>query len=292
MAITQIRKTQLAGVLNVGENGEEFIRIIMSMAMDFTAHDRRPAGSITSSILNMINLGQWLKTMHGNLRLPPEYQNLVDESWLNFTHFARLDEQYTKRKKKQLPHSGLVQAFTRQCALLGTVNQMLKDGLIVAYWSGDRNNPPRLDQIFEHWRIFALPWQVKFRSTGTNNFNHIKKTDLSGAVEKLKIEDLKQQPPAPMNIGIFYNVSATQPEITLHQSQKHLTIYVGGHHVDQYPLIDQLKPSMAGDTLVGLLGPAAHAAPRDKLKAGSDAWRNTYFSQGGKLYMLPKEPPT
>jgi hypothetical protein len=262
----------------------------MTMAMDFTAYDCRPPGIIKTTILNMINLGKWLRNMHGELNLPPEYQELVDGSWLNFTHFARLDEQYTKKKKKKLPRQGLVQAFTRQSALLGVVNQMLVDLIVIAYWSGD-HNPPRLDELFEPWRVFPFACQIRYRSNSQEQFNHIKKKDLCAVVEKLKPSELKQTPPAPLNFGIFYNVSDTKRETSTYKSPGYLTIYVGGHHDDQYPILQRLGPSTAGDTLIGLLGPAAHRVIRDRSHAGSDAWRDSYFLRGGKLYILPKAPP-
>jgi hypothetical protein len=154
---------QLNGI-NIGESGEEYVRTILSLSSDVTAALSNPisqyqfyrciqklvdhsSNAIASNDnadqkhqimlrrLDPIRLSDFLTVLLGK-NLDPKLLATTENYWINFTHFTRLVQQFNPRDNpSEMPLSYLVEMWTRQTAILGSVNQAYRDAVLPVLYS-------------------------------------------------------------------------------------------------------------------------------------------------------------
>jgi hypothetical protein len=144
--------------LHLGENGEELARLLMSYAMDRSVKNAKTSDKSVSltNELNFVKVTDFLQELLGPMDWSEDLLNWANTHWLNFTHYARLAERFTL--DDVAPPTLLPQAWTRQVALLGIVNQQDVDCVVPAYFSA---TPPTGD--FRPDQVDVIAVQVKNR---------------------------------------------------------------------------------------------------------------------------------
>jgi hypothetical protein len=269
--------------LNIGENGEETIRILMTASLDIVAARNAPQlSALLRPATPMENLLSWLTELHGYLDIPENYRQTFSKSWVNFTHFARLDEQHTT--SNPMPYHTIVQAWTRQCALLGTVNQSSTTGGVPFIYTGKSKRPGTDEPIeYGHMGMFSF-WiktscdQVEREETSASN--------LGSTIKLFKLSALQEakQPPSPLQFGIFYDLTGP-PEKESSLGEDYLTIRVGGYDQDTFPLMQRWDATTRED-LIGFIGHVKAYADRKRYSSNTEEWRDTFFRTGARQYTL------
>lgn len=119
--------------LHHGENGEELARLLMSYAMDRSVQKTSDQSVGHRNARDFVKVTDFLQELLGPTEWSKDLLEWADTHWLNFTHYARLTERFTS--DDVAPPTLLPQAWTRQAALLGIVNQQDVDCVIPAYYS-------------------------------------------------------------------------------------------------------------------------------------------------------------
>ncbi|PWN53003.1 hypothetical protein IE53DRAFT_384525 [Violaceomyces palustris] len=179
-AIRLIAKERGRFGLDLGKEGEEGFRILMSMATDLVVADAVSQASLKTRLpLNgpdlfeikcaPISLWDWLRQMFalvpiGEQALPDEYLQLrrwSAKTYLNFTHFSRRAELVAKPDTGDgLGIVSLCEYWVRQTAILGPDTQPGWDVLIPIYTSETK---PGLDHFFDPNQLSYVAIQVKNR---------------------------------------------------------------------------------------------------------------------------------
>jgi len=281
-AVITIRNKQAAGCLILGENGQEFSCISMTIAADLVAasnvavvDERR-----LSAHLMMFNLHEWLTQLYGPLDLPEHYQKLVKESWMNFTHFVRLGEQYKSGNRFGRHH--LLQLWSRQGVGIGVSNQADWDKLVPFYRAGP--TMPNLDDKFDPSKLHCLLIQDK------NGSKYSANTSKWHAAKSRKTIDLKPsdfngnwQP----NLDMFLFVDLASPTQTNYYEGegKHkgtYYVYLGGSDAARYPFM-KAWDSKAIEAMIGMLGPHTSATKRsNRPPMGSQEWRDMHWGMAAQ----------
>jgi hypothetical protein len=256
LAIEMICAQAGASHLYIGEAGEEFVRIILTMGLDFSVE--APVAAIptrsTKAVpylpehLELISIEMWLSTIVGvetfRKTFPAEFRTWARCHWMNFTHWLRLNSQCTA--ESPLTHSTIVQAWTRQTALLGIANQPDWDTLIASYQSSGR---PRANEVFDPSRIVPIIVQTRTQRSYTSS-----ELDWS--------KDFGKTVATPQEIG----KKLIRLNVRLDLRGRHLVhytkndeldhcIYIGGHGPDTFNLISRLTEASqsALPVLIGAL---------------------------------------
>ena len=157
-AIRHIKKAKAEYGLEVGEAGEEIVRLLISAAMDLCWADR--AKEECSPFLRLVNLKDFLRKLFVKGKHEPEEFRPVlawaAEYWLNFTHIIESAE--TFHADAPLKRAGVSEAWLRQGAILGPKNQAGWDLLLPIYKSA---TTPLMGEIFEHESLSFVPIQTK-----------------------------------------------------------------------------------------------------------------------------------
>jgi hypothetical protein len=145
--------------LLVGEAGEELARLFITISGDLCSKSTGP-----------IRLDRWLEQLFPPMGNPKAIQ-WAAEHWLNFTHFTKSSCYFTQAGPK-MTQSVLVEAWTRQTAILGQPRQEDWDIIVPIYHSATPLN--NADQ-FDPRKISYIPIQVKNQVSGctagaTTNF--------------------------------------------------------------------------------------------------------------------------
>ncbi|SPO20527.1 uncharacterized protein UTRI_00003 [Ustilago trichophora] len=158
---------QTVGLL-LGEEGEECVRLLCSLASDLAAAHRvaqRGDQALQSDLdaltdqCNPVCLADWLKQLLKVENLSGELLSWALSYYLNFTHYLEL---------QHWVHPGLmdptllVEAWWRQVAIYGNTNQPGWDLLIPIYHS---EQPTQLSDTFEPSRLSYVALQVKNSTT-------------------------------------------------------------------------------------------------------------------------------
>jgi hypothetical protein len=121
--------------LHHSRNGEELAQLLMSYAMDRSVKNAKPSvdrlGQKNAS--TFVKVTDFLQELLGPTEWSDDLLEWADTHWLNFTHYARLAERFTL--DDVAPPTLLPQAWTRQAALLGSVDQQDVDCVIPVYYS-------------------------------------------------------------------------------------------------------------------------------------------------------------
>lgn len=169
-------------LLNVGEGGEEYARMMLSMATDFTVSSTKRFNTPTDTI---INLWDWLVTLFGTSNSAKissrfsrqrrsenaEFQSWAENHWLNYTHYMRLERQF--QSSNSAPHALLIQAWTRQVGLLGVSNQKDWD-IIIPILYFPRHAKPTMSATFVAGDLTSLAIQIKNSSPYTKTMGYPK----------------------------------------------------------------------------------------------------------------------
>ncbi|SPO25630.1 uncharacterized protein UTRI_10115 [Ustilago trichophora] len=158
---------QTVGLL-LGEEGEECVRLLCSLANDLAAAHRVAQRGDQASRSNLdalraqcdpVCLADWLKQLLKVENLSGELLLWASSYYLNFTHYLEL---------QHWVHPGLmdplllVEAWWRQVAIYGNTTQPGWDLLIPIYHS---EQPPQLSDNFEPSRLSYVALQVKNSTT-------------------------------------------------------------------------------------------------------------------------------
>ncbi|SPO28271.1 uncharacterized protein UTRI_10202 [Ustilago trichophora] len=158
---------QTVGLL-LGEEGEECVRLLCSLASDLAAAGRvaQLGDQASQSDLDALRaqcdpvcLADWLKQLLKVENLSGELLSWASSYYLNFTHYLEL---------QHWVHPGLmdplllVEAWWRQVAIYGNTTQPGWDLLIPIYHS---EQPPQLSDSFEPSRLSYVALQVKNSTT-------------------------------------------------------------------------------------------------------------------------------
>jgi hypothetical protein len=265
--------------LTIGENGEEFVRMLFTIAMDLQALES-PEGNLQVNFptrLPVINLGKLLDSIFGTLPIEDAgpHRSMIDNSWVNFTHFLRVSTQFNE--KNPCSTLDLVYFWSRQAAAIGTVNQEAWDILIPIYHTGS-NTPPLLDEFFKHENMRFVLIQVKVDRTQT--LTQAMKPDYERAMRN------ETAPKGSPSLCLFVNL-ARDFENELQRKEEMLLVYLAGHNTQRFPLIGEfdLEIRMA---LLGLIGRRANTRQAfQNAVEGSEEWAemNARLGQDGRWFM-------
>lgn len=285
-AVIMIRNRQAAGCLILGENGEEFSCISMTIAADLVAvsnvamsdEERLPAH------LSMINLHEWLERLYGPLDLPPQYEELAKESWMNFTHFVRLGEQYQSDSRFRRHH--LLQLWSRQGVGISVSNQKDWDKSVPFYRAGPTR--PLLDDKFDPSKLHCLLIQDKNGSKYSGQTSRWHFAESSKTID-LKPSELNGSWQPNPNMFLFVDLaSSTQTAYHLGKDKQEGTfyIYLGGSDAARYPFMKtwhNKDDHKAIEAMVGMLGPHISAMKHfERPPLGSQEWRDMHWSMAAQ----------
>lgn len=241
-----------ANDLHVGENGEEFIRILMSIAMDMVQPSKIQAG--------MVRVQDWLEQLFGpKVSDTSDIQAWSKNRWINFTHFARRNVQYTESKPMSREH--FAQMWTRQVAILGVSNQEKWDILIVSLFSEE---VPTLDQLLQVENLCPILIQTKLRSAHSP-LPEDRLTELGRSTYSKDAVPL-----GSLNIYASLTPRKIQWEHAVKSDPRDtLSLYIGGSGEASYPIIGKLE-SPAQNVLQRLIGVKKYP-PNFEEENGADA---------------------
>jgi hypothetical protein len=138
--------------LETGRSGEEFTRIMLSLAADGAATGWQDQHR-QQNTLSPITVSSWLKALLSKINdehigdAKQIYQDLLawgDGCLINFTHFLTMAKPFNEKK---LRHRYLVQAWIRHAAIIGGKNQAGWDILIPVYHTTDMQKPFDVAQV-------------------------------------------------------------------------------------------------------------------------------------------------
>jgi len=276
--VEAIRRKQSSACLTIGENGEEFTRLLLTMAMDFQAqHSLEDDSSIRiPKNLAMINLRKLLESILGPLQLRQyvEHDTMVEHSWVNFTHFLRLGKQFNETNP--CTTQDLVYFWTRQVAVIGVINQEAWDILIPIYHS-DAKGRPSLDDNFEHRNMRFLMVQVKVDANET--------AGQAGKVNYKRAMRNDRAPKKAASLCLFVNL-ARDFETTIVKDEEMLLIYASGWDEQRFPLLKQFEARHTCDIILGLVGrPAAvRRAAKNPTPGSREEWKLRYQTGSAALW--------
>jgi hypothetical protein len=241
LAIEMICAQAGASQLYIGEAGEEFVRIILTMGLDFSVE--APVAAIptrsTKAVpylpehLELISIEMWLSAIVGvetfRKTFPAEFRTWARCHWMNFTHWLRLNSQCTA--ESPLTHSTIVQAWTRQTALLGIVNQPDWDALIASYKSTAR---PRANEVFDPSRIVPIIVQTRTRKSFNPSEAEWSK-DLGKTVATPQKAGKKL-----VRLNIYLSIRGRRSVQYAMNDELDHCIYIGGRGSDTFDLISRL----------------------------------------------------
>lgn len=169
--IVQLGKAYASTGLLLGEEGEECVRLLCSIAADLVAADRVQAANSTTKLPNSspllfdaqclpINLYDWLQRLLGSTSNDEALKSWSSRFYLNFTHYVRLDKSFAPTKFKP---ALLVDFWWRQAAFSGVCNQCGWDLVIPTFHSPD--HAPKWSDTFDPAQLSYVAIQVKNRNT-------------------------------------------------------------------------------------------------------------------------------
>ncbi|PWN51386.1 hypothetical protein IE53DRAFT_386230 [Violaceomyces palustris] len=186
-AIRCMRQLHWQSGLMVGEEGEEGVRLLFTVALDMAATKEAVAGATEAyqgdldevdqsswevfpslrkandeKRLGPVSVAAWLEVLVGSERLDERIKRWANLRWMNFTHFTRLETQFNE--SKSMPIELIVESWMRQFALMGICNQKHWDLLIPVYKSVTK---PATEDVFEPSNMGLMAVQIKNRA----NFN-------------------------------------------------------------------------------------------------------------------------
>lgn len=156
----------------LGGEGEEGVRLLLSMAADLVAskriqllnanaaQDTKDEPSVFAAQCDPICLCDWLETLFGK-NLDYNLRKWASKYFLNFTHYLRLSSYVYSDPDKQhrrLQCSALVEYWMRQVAFYGLDNQHGWDVVIPIYRS---DRPPANSDTFQPANLSYVAIQVK-----------------------------------------------------------------------------------------------------------------------------------
>jgi hypothetical protein len=250
-AIQLIRDRQHTGVLSLGENGETYIWLIMTIAMDQAASrlPLDPAYASRPPQLNLVNLGQFLDSFYGKQQLPPAYEEWKLESWVNVTHFVRLGRKFTS--KEPLTKQHLLELYSRGAAAVGVPNQGDWDILFPAYLGGI-NRPGPNDKVDPSKLCFVL---IQIKVNGKVGF---------AAMQKINFAKTIQVEPAALSLCLFFNLACAD-DTRYYRRSNMLCSFLGGRAEDRFPVIRAFDEPTR-QTLKGFVGYKATVAKAKTVK--------------------------
>lgn len=264
-AIRLIRAKQLTGVLNVGENGEEYIRLILTIAMDAEASQLQsdPAQPYLPGTLDLVNLGKFLERFYGDIQLGPEYEDLKERSWLHVTHFVRMGRQFNRNKPLKKRH--LLELFSRGAAGIGIVNQGDWDIVIPVYYHGQARPGPHEKVDVSNMRLVIIQTKVDPRQTLTA----MKKNEFLKSIAK----DTQST-----SLCLFFNLAHSHSQQAYKEGDMYC-LFLGGRGKDRFPIISEFPDRDTQQSLIGLIGHRGTALGKERRGAlpGSQAWRDLNF---------------
>jgi len=270
---------QNSACLTIGEDGEDFIRLLFTMAMDFEAHNSLEDKSSIRipKILAMINLRKLLETILGPLERARYFEHdiMIDHSWVNFTHYLRLDKQYNE--ETPCTTQDLVYFWTRQVAVIGVVNQEAWDILIPLYFSRARGRPS-LDEKFEHRNMRFLVVQVKVDPKET--ITQVLRVDCRRAMRN------DRAPENAVSLSLFINL-ARKLETEYIEDKENLLIYASGYNEQRFPLIGNFPTLHTRNTILGLIGRSAtvRRAANNPPRGSREEWKLRYQTDSAALWV-------
>ncbi|KAG7527382.1 hypothetical protein FFLO_06993 [Filobasidium floriforme] len=250
-AVQLIRDRQHTGVLSLGENGETYIWLIMTIAMDQAASRLPPDPAYASRLpqLNLVNLGQFLDSFYGKQQLPPAYEDWKLESWVNVTHFVRLGRKFTSKEPFTKRH--LLELYSRGAAAVGVPNQGDWDILFPAYLGGI-NRPGPNDKVDPSKLCFVL---IQIKVNGKVGF---------AAMEKINFAKTIQVEPAALSLCLFFNLACAD-DTQYYRRGNMLCSFLGGRAEDRFPVIRSFDETTR-QTLKGFVGYKATVAKAETVE--------------------------
>lgn len=162
IAILTVASARTSIGLNIGEEGEEGVRLLCSMAADFAFKAARVGAEALDQayedIMGLVTVGDWLQQLLGYTTgdFEQDFVSWSKRHWLNFKHVARYGAQI--QAGQTLPRCLLLELWIRHAAVRGVVNQKGWDLLIPIYESESK---PTGDQIFSSAKLSYIAVQVK-----------------------------------------------------------------------------------------------------------------------------------
>ncbi|KAJ1024200.1 hypothetical protein NDA16_003039 [Ustilago loliicola] len=258
--------------LMLGEEGEEGVRLLFSLATDLVASDQlqaeRELGSNSTTHdtdkvedvvhpfaaqCNYICLFDWLVKLFGRANLDPLLLNWTQGYYLNFTHYLRLGSYVysdPERRDKRLDWKALAEYWWRQVAIYGQPNQPGWDLVIPVYRC--KHKPVDTD-YFEPTNLSYVAVQIKNRKSDVTasrffgpSLRHGDTYDLD-AFDHACLEifiDLRSPPVLPHRFEGLEPI-ASRGELELSPlTRYHLT--VSGLNLEVWPLISELTGEASG----------------------------------------------
>lgn len=227
--------------LNYGDHGEALFRGLLSFARDmaFAKHTKSVPPDEMEYGRSFISVTEWLTELLGlDLAWTADAKSWADTHWINFTHFQQIGEQFPPANRA--PGTLLVDNLIRQAAIHGTSTQPDVDFLVPAYFSLTRPQP---EQEFSPAYVDVVAGQQKNRHNQSMPENNLEwKKDRGAGFIPVKDEHTGR----PRCLNIYATMGATPGKTLVAVNENGSPcILVKGCTKDQYPLIQQLRPSAA-----------------------------------------------
>jgi hypothetical protein len=193
-----------ANDLLVGEMGEEYIRMLISAAIDLGAKENMEETSCTSG--RPVPIFKWLKHL---LNHPLDLPSTSGACYMNFTHFLCYNTLFTP--ENPLPHSKIVDAYLRHAAIIGHPRQGGWDALL-PFHCGTPDGP------FNAKLVSYVLLQIRNRTKETG---HIWKLDWRADTIEKQVEDSTDTPQVSsmLPILIWFNLLNTGDQTILSASR-------------------------------------------------------------------------
>lgn len=284
--IEQIALSVEAQHLKLGEHGEDLARTLLSFARDKAfakPRDKRKAQKTEEKLFGCtyISVTEFLQQLLGiKLESDITAKSWADTHWINFTHFFRRSELFTP--ERPAPATLLVEAFTRQAAVLGVSEyQDNVHHVIPAYFSS--GSAPSGNFIPSHVDVLAI--QVKnilFPSISLGGSEAHE--DFYSCYLPVSNEEAER-----CRVFNLYMSLAARPTKTVVSSKASGSpcVLVEGCTADQYPLIGQLKGSAASKLGI-FLGRTGQLVEEMKQRFGDGTYTAACFS--GREFAMEDAP--
>jgi hypothetical protein len=246
-AIRVIRKKQLTGALRVGENGEDFFRLIMTIAMDAEAASQLtvdPAQSYLPPELYLVNLGRFLERLSGK-RFVYDSKYWPTASWVNVTHFMQMGGPFDEDEPLTRRH--LVELFSRGAAGIGNRKQRGWAIVIPAYHCGIERPGPREKLDISKLCFVLIDVKIDPNEKITQAYARIDQEE----TQKTIADDLNVP-------SLYLHFNLAQPpssDIRKYGWKKgNMTFMCLGGGEDRFPVFKEFQDYATRQSLLGLLG--------------------------------------
>lgn len=250
-AIRIIRSKQVTRAVTIGDNGEEYFRLIFTMAIDAEASlSKGHAAQLDfPAQLNLVRLDGFLSRLYGSIAFPDKWQRLAQRCWIDVTHLMKIKRQ--DNSAKPMHSRDLIQLFSRRGAGIEATYRGYWT-IVVPLCEAGEERPLPSDEL--------QPRQM------LNMLIHVK-VDPEWAINDDKNKDYSEPIEHDANtpsLCLFFNL-ASDYENRVVEMGSQLSVYLGGREEDRFPVLNSLSDERTREALIGLLGNPGRYQPKEAL---------------------------